>query len=429
MKNRISEQPSISLLKSQVEQLESLANTNEDKLRVRELKGKVDEFSSLSDQFNDRFSTRGWIAYESLNVNTIKRAIHLFKSNGINKAEEYLVDYYDKGVVEVGIRFLWSVEPFRDRLRIIKLAYEDYISGRYYASIPLLLMMIDGVLADTNENAGFFSEKSDVTSWDSIAGHETGLKFIKEIFYKSRSKTNKSKISLPYRNGILHGRDLGYANREVAAKCWSLLFAVRDLLAAKRDEEERKMKFEKEKGKTIFDTQKEMIELQDKLAEVLSMDDFRRKPVIANVDYPISGPEESYLLNSPERTVIEFLNLWERNNYGHMASYIYRNPQITQKQIAGKINSTFKNKLIDSFSIIESNDLSSCKVDVTIKLTITYKEESRNHELRFRLLYCDINSTELVVNPKKSGKWKIVEDFSIVEQVGTSFEWLDDLIE
>lgn len=189
---------------------------------------EYDKLSTIGDSFNSTFSSRGWIAYESMDMRVMRKALKLSKSEGISQANDYLVEYYDQGAIRDGIIRLWGTEAFRSRLHLIKLAYEDFLCGRYHACIPILLMMTDGVIADAGNNLGFFSEKSDVTAWNSVAGHETGLLAIKSVFYAPRGKTDKNKITLPYhnyRNGILQGRDLGYANREVTAKCWSLLWS------------------------------------------------------------------------------------------------------------------------------------------------------------------------------------------------------------
>jgi hypothetical protein len=40
---------------------------------------------------------------------------------------------------------------------------------------------------------------------------------------------------MSYRHGILHGRDINYANKTVAAKCWAALFALNDWARAVKD--------------------------------------------------------------------------------------------------------------------------------------------------------------------------------------------------
>ncbi|WP_234964988.1 hypothetical protein [Acinetobacter johnsonii] len=108
-------------------------------------------------------------------------------------------------------------------LELLKL---DYQAGRYHACIPLLLALIDGLANDISAHVGFFAGKTDLELFDSITAHETGLPFLKTIMNSSRTTTTTKEISIPYRNGILHGRDLNFANKEVASKCWWVLASL-----------------------------------------------------------------------------------------------------------------------------------------------------------------------------------------------------------
>jgi len=424
---KIADNPTWLLLKKKLAMLEERATTPEKRAEVVRLRKEYEELSTISDSFNSSFSSRGWMAYDLMPVRVMKVALELSKSKGISSANDYLVGYYDKGVVEAGITRLWGVDPFRSRLYLIKLAYEDFLCGRYHACIPVLLMMIDGVVADAGNNLGFFSEKSDVVAWDSIAGHESGLVAAKKIFYASRAKTEKNRIALPYRNGIMHGRDLGYANREVAAKCWGLLFCIRDVLAAKRDEEANKKKYDIDKMKSAEDIQHDMQALHDGLQEVLEMDSFKRKPLLIGTDIPATGTPDAYPFNSPEKTLVEFLELWNAKKYGPMAEYVFLPSYLTKSKMAGRLRETFADKQPQSFLLIEITDLSSCKCDVTAKVAISHKfGYASDHTVTFRLLYCKLGSTELVVNPSKEGRWKIVDNFGTIHQIGTTLEYLGE---
>ena len=288
-------------------------------------------------------------------------------------------------------------------------------------------MMIDGVVADAGNNLGFFSEKSDVAAWDSIAGHESGLFAIKSIFYASRGNTEKNKITLPYRNGIMHGRDLGYANREVAAKCWGLLFSIRDVLDAKRNEEANKKKHDVDRTKSAEDIRHDMQVLHDSLQEVFEMDSFKRKLPLIGTDIPLTGNSDDYPPNSPEKVLVEFLELWKTKKYGIMADYVFLPSYLTKSKMAGQLRQTFTDRQPHSFSLIEILDLSSCKCDITATINISHKDGyAGNHTVTFRLLYCKLESTELVVNPAKEGRWKIVNDFGIIHQIGTVLRYLEE---
>lgn len=245
---RIVDNPSYASLLSQIKAFESLeafykgvpfahklfpkwSNTFS---KFAELKKKV-EILDIPDRYNEIFSSFGWIAYESMSLEVMKEAIFRYESEGIEKAEWYLAESYNEDILTWAIIRFKSDSEFRKRIRLATLAKEDYLAERYHACVPLLLSMVDGLVNDVSRHVGFFAKSSDMTAWDSIAAHETGLQSLVSLLSEKRNKTNEDVITIPYRNGILHGRELAFDNRIVAAKCWALLFAVRDWAMAISD--------------------------------------------------------------------------------------------------------------------------------------------------------------------------------------------------
>ncbi|MBU3169894.1 hypothetical protein [Clostridium estertheticum] len=57
-------------------------------------------------------------------------------------------------------------------------------------------MIVDGAVNDYTKRKGFFAEATDVNSWDCLVGCNDGLKKLKDIYYKSRKKTNIEMIDL-----------------------------------------------------------------------------------------------------------------------------------------------------------------------------------------------------------------------------------------
>ncbi len=56
------------------------------------------------------------------------------------------------------------------RYSLIQKAFEDHFAGRYYASIPLFLIIIDGSVNDFTKSKGFFADGTEVTAWDCLVG-------------------------------------------------------------------------------------------------------------------------------------------------------------------------------------------------------------------------------------------------------------------
>lgn len=242
---KISNNPSAQETQDQIQSLKALKNVLSfvpfaDRIfpgleEAFKLLSNIEEHSKLlqvPDQFNEQFCAYGWIAYESMNLDAMIRSLAIAKESGVQAAEEFLAGTYTEDTLKFGILRCNGHPDFRKRVRLLELAKEDYLTNRYHACIPLLLALIDGLANDVSKHIGFFAEGANLTAWDSIAAHETGLAALAKTMGLGRNKTNEEEITVPYRNGILHGRELAFDNKIAAAKCWAALFALRDWAAA-----------------------------------------------------------------------------------------------------------------------------------------------------------------------------------------------------
>ncbi|MDP2893684.1 MAG: hypothetical protein Q8N78_04885 [Sulfurimonas sp.] len=228
-------------------QLNEINKTNNKKLTLeqKKLKQKYKDFLMLPDKFNGYFSQKCWIAHDYFNDKIMIEAINIYEKNkNMQDAENFLTDIYDEAFLNklissvtcfkncylenlpnIGTLF---IKYFLDRIEIIEIAKQDYLNEKYYSSIPLLLSVIDGITNDIDHAFGFFTSNVDLILEDSIVGHESGLQTIQKIVNQSKKVTNNEPITIPYRNGILHGRNINYGSKIVAAKCWHILFALKD---------------------------------------------------------------------------------------------------------------------------------------------------------------------------------------------------------
>lgn len=249
MNDRIEDNPSHKKLKKELDGanalskltgLLSLFGANSKNLKeafepLADIQKQFEVISQSPDKFNDHFSQRGWIAHESMNHDLMLTCIEFAEKGHIELAEQELINYYSSDKMQWLTYQLKGTKEFAIRYSLIKAAYEDTIAEKYYACIPVLLLVIDGGVNDVDRNKGFFAENTDLTAWDSIAAHSSGLATLKEIFNDTRKRTTEEEITMPYRHGILHGRDINYANKIVAAKCWAALFALNDWAKAVKE--------------------------------------------------------------------------------------------------------------------------------------------------------------------------------------------------
>ena len=210
-----------------------------------EMRRQLTELTEYPRKFNKIFSGDGWLAHESMNFEVMKKTVDDYESGKSEEAEQTLLNYYGAEQVEKRMFFFLGLEELRVRRKFIDYALAEYKESRYYSTVPLLLMIIDGAVNDAT-GKGFHTSGIDMDVWDCLTTSDGAIYTIRDIFKKGRKTTCTDNISLPYRNGILHGMDLGYDNPTVAAKCWCFLFVVRDWLVSKKSEAQRKIAFEKE---------------------------------------------------------------------------------------------------------------------------------------------------------------------------------------
>ncbi len=361
------------------------------------------EIFSIPDQFNDTFNECGWIAYESMNLEVMKEAVSLSESEGIEKAEIFLSEYYDEDTLKWGIlRFNGNTE-FRCRIRLAELAKVDYLAERYHACIPLLLSMLDGIVNDVSKHVGFFVHSADMTAWDCIAAHETGLQSLAALMTKGRNKTNEEPITIPFRNGILHGRELGFDNRIVAAKCWASLFATRDWAAAISD------------GKKTAKT-KENVSWRELLSKIAEngrqrklIDAWKSRGAFDLKHLPHSGEPSKLPVDTPERSVAKFINNWIKQRYGLMAEALVYFTKETKGKKAGMAKEDFGRYVPISFEITSVEDQAAAISHVNVELVFMNHSTQIRKQVSVRVIYQDRQNNPMV-RSEISGKWKIIQN-------------------
>ncbi|MBI1313307.1 hypothetical protein GC176_18605 [bacterium] len=361
------------------------------------------ELLQLPDKFNDVFAKLGWIAYESLSVEVMKQAIILCETVGIDIAEEYLASSYDKDTIEFGVMRFNGHADFRRRIRLAQLAKDDYLAERYHACIPLLLCLLDGLVNDVSKHVGFFAENTDLTAWDCIAAHETGLQSLTQLMTKGRTKTNEEPIRVPYRHGILHGRELAFDNQIVAAKCWAAIFAARDWASVIAS-----------RGKApVEKTETSWSDLLASLAENArvrkELDSWMPRAADDVEHLPHKGNPEALPDRSPEREVARFLENWCRRRFGLLAEGLldFSNDSLGKK--AGRASEDFGRHVPTEYSIESVSDEAPAISEVVVTLTFGAEENPVIHEVSVRATYEGEDHTPLM-RSDCSGRWKILQN-------------------
>jgi len=357
----------------------------------------------LPDRFNKLFASSGWIAFESMSMAVMKEAINTFEMHGQDVAENYLVSTYDATTLNRGIMRFNGHPEFRKRMRLIELAKEDYLAERYHACTPLLLSLMDGLANDISRHVGLFAENADLVAWDCIAAHESGLQALVALLTKGRNKTNEEPIFFPYRHGILHGRELAFDNRIVAAKTWAAFFALRDwaeaLIEGKKTATPKQEPTWSEVLKSLKRTQE-----TKRLLDIWTP---RAKEDFAHL--PCNGFSPLLPDNSPERAVAEFMENWKLGRFAPLANALCHTYDMAKGKKAAEAKRDFGGYQVISFQIIGVEDTTAAFSTVNIKATFNAEDESFEEELKVSTAYQDEKGL-LMCRLESGGKWTVVQN-------------------
>lgn len=403
---------SINELKKQTETFKvfDIFLSKEQKLQRSKIEGEIKSLFEEMSKFVDRFSSIGWCAYDSISTTLIKKANESYENGGMEEAEKVLIDYYKNDIKDSIYRLHKRNKYLLLRYNMIQNAFREHFEERYYSSVPLFLIIIDGVVNDFTKDKGFFAEGTDVTAWDCLVGCSDSLQTLKNIFNKGRKKTNAEEIRMPYRNGILHGRDLNYGNEYVSCKCVALLFAVADWMAFKDSEEKRKNKHEEEhKPISLMEVLKRSEQIEK---DKDSIKKWTKRCIIVGKDIPEKGNENDYEEYPYIVPIVNFLSLWENKNYGELGKILESmfTDADTDKKKAGEARKLFGDKSLKSYRLVEIEERGCGLSKVVVWVSWKCNEVEKNTTMTFGVTYNSINKTkkDIALPWKNNGKWELI---------------------
>lgn len=319
--------------------------------KSKEMELQLVKLSTIPDKFNDTFARYGWIMYEMMDLDLAEKSISLAENEDIDAAEQELVNHYTPERVKWKLLTMHGVRAFHARMELANKALTDYEEERYHACVPVVLALLYGMVNEIHGKQkgvrrGFSSEEADLEAWDSIAAHSKGLNELKRIFNTGRYSTVTDDITIPYRNGILHGMDLGYDNKTVAAKSWAALFAAREwAIKAEQGLLEEQPEKPQKSWKELFRDIDELNQVKKYQKEWIP------RECVPEENQIISESNE-FATGTPERTLAEFLLLWKKRNYGKMSDHLSRfiNGNET-KAFPAQIRSIYSTKSFSGFTI------------------------------------------------------------------------------
>ncbi|QIM15546.1 hypothetical protein G7067_02565 [Leucobacter insecticola] len=196
----------------------------------------------------------------------------------------------------------------RPRIGLLQKALTDYEAGRYYSTVLVVLSVMDGFVndLDTAVRQGLHARPvEDMVAWDSVAGHHLGLSHAHQSFLKGFYKTDDTKVTELFRNGIMHGTLVNFDNEVVATKAWNRLFAVADWA----DSRERQAK-PVEPTPTLREALRQWKDTQDQKTRIEEWQPY---------EYETDPATEE--LSDVAQTSRDFLESWEKRRWGPVGAH------------------------------------------------------------------------------------------------------------
>lgn len=178
---------------------------------------------------------RGW-AINRMAHTVMAEAASLIVNDRGNEADALLSDQWDRRLVRwahASVSTFGSAhapynELFVHRARLLQVAEDHYLAGRYDAVVMTLLAQIEGITLDVTEKKKFFSRSgpysAQIYNETLLAALPATMDVLRKVYGETVDVTEASgRLS---RHGIVHGRELAYDTKIIAAKLWSLLGAV-----------------------------------------------------------------------------------------------------------------------------------------------------------------------------------------------------------
>jgi len=368
------------------------------------------ELVAAIDKFDDLFSGIGWIAYEKMNTEIIREAVAKGESGDIEGAQADLARHYDPERVKFELKRMAKIKSFNARMPLARKALIDYKEERYYACVPVVLALLDGMINEVyqkklKKRCGFFAENANLLAWDSVAAHSKGLNELAKTFRSGRYTTTTNKIDVPYRNGILHGMDLGYDNKIVAAKTWAALFAASEWVIKAENDSLAPPKPEKEKTQLeiLIEAAQKYEQTQRELARIA---EWKPRSIKIGQDIPSTGNPEEYEKGTPERKFVEFLVYWKAKNYGYMAQCVSKKPINNTKVSAGDIKKRYDQANLQEFEIEGVCDTASARSVIKAKLVYEWFGQTIEKSFDFILINYD-DSWNPAVSGTPGSNWYV----------------------
>jgi len=319
-------------------------------------------------------------------------------------------------------------------------AYQCVINERYSECVLLLLPVIDGITSKFfvdlgNDKGTIFASKTRQKITDET---KKALKLIAPNLWEvlnvigaNRGSYNAEEITIPYRNGIVHGMDTNFDNKFTACKCWSLLFGIHRVTKMIREFKDVKTV----KNKTHIQQMAESHQIEKDLTT------FRSRTKLKITDDG-NFETQNFDEKSPEYALQKFLIAWKQRNYKQMAlltSDVTRSMNIIERQrktLASSIKEIKKDmSKYDLVSCCYTGEIDEALSLATISCDLKFDFKDKDYDDEFSVvtkfdfvLFCEEDKfCEPVSRYDNNAKWLLRPNYPFELNKVATKQWFKSL--
>ena len=368
----------------------------------KDVEAQVDSLVRLVGSFHNAFSELGWLFSDSTSVETAEKALEAHMKGNSDEAEILLASDFDGDRLNFATMQMCQLDEFSKRRAQLGEASALTREGRYLAATPLLLVIADGVGTDAFGKS-MFAKGVNLEELNSFAGQPDALPELIRKMCRVQRKTSSSDNGFPYRNGIIHGRDLGYGNRLVNAKCWSLLGNIADVIRAQRAGQALKTE-SKPSLREALASHAHTKRVNQRINEWV------RRPVIEE-RVRISAKAASPMgTGEPESAVVDLIQAWKAGNYGRMAEMTQDKDKKPINKRAGEIRDLMERLTLTDAVITRIKDIAPAITEVAVDLEFRSDDQEFTNSFVFRMI-CQDKAGRSAIHGDEGASWLIPPDY------------------
>jgi len=354
--------------------------------QIAELETQLNKSVRIVDDFYALLGPRHWVFPDNLSVDDIEGLL----SSDAEDAERQFIALYSPERLRQLIQRLNRHPEMQIRLDLVRLALIDFTAERYYATVLVLLAVMDGFVNDIDRGhrRGLHARTStEMVAWDSVTGHHMGLAHAHTMFTSGSTKTTTTELTELRRNGIVHGSELNFNNIVVATKAWNQLFAVADWATSLRRQAVPTPPKPTWRG----------------IANQIKTNAANKAALNAWQPSKLKSKDVGFATHEAAIATNDFLRAWLSRNYGAMASLL--SSMVADESVsktAGMVRGEYEHNTLSAYEILEVDHLAcaACEVDVAI----TVDGSARLGRMRWIRESAD-GTTAM---PAENGEWKLI---------------------